>query len=318
MSGVRRNPSSERSALNVGSSSHARSSYLNHHVSTPILPSSSSRPLASGRAPRSSQIEDLFDDLQKDFNNLQQTIIDNLRSNLPKPPSITMDPGTPDPKRIPRPTPTLGHAHLSKPPPPTPESVADFFDKEFIRKMTIFQKLQVPAESATPAPREPDYTSKLYKALPSVPKLLVDGSNYQSWIVMVQQALESTLQHRVHLSDPNLDLSETEDILLRTSLLATVDNNIKIGVASAPTGMDGLKLVSDSYTQCSRTAHVAMMQEILDTMWCSIPAPMPKRINNKEELHQQQAGNTDDGSSTRSGHRGKKGKKDQEEERPRP
>ena len=42
------------------------------------------------------------------------------------------------------------------------------------------------------------------------------------------------------------------------------------------------------------------------------------RINNKEELHQQQAGNTDDGSSTRSGHRGKKGKKDQEEERPRP
>ncbi|PLW44589.1 hypothetical protein PCASD_05177 [Puccinia coronata f. sp. avenae] len=53
-------------------------------------------------------------------------------------------------------------------------------------------------------------------------------------------------------------------------------------------------------------------------VWCSIPAPMPKRINNKEELHQQQAGNTDDGSSTRSGHRGKKGKKDQEEERPRP
>jgi hypothetical protein len=42
------------------------------------------------------------------------------------------------------------------------------------------------------------------------------------------------------------------------------------------------------------------------------------RINNKEELHQQQAGNTDNGSSIRSGHRGKKGKKDQEEERPRP
>jgi hypothetical protein len=42
------------------------------------------------------------------------------------------------------------------------------------------------------------------------------------------------------------------------------------------------------------------------------------QINNKEELHQQQAGNTDNGSSTRGGHRGKKGKKDQEEERPRP
>jgi hypothetical protein len=82
---------------------------------------------------------------------------------------------------------------------------------------------------------------------------------------MVQQALESTLQHRVHLSDPNLDLSETKDILLCAALLATVDNNIKIGVASASTGMDGLKLVSDSYTQRSCTAHVAMMQEILDT-----------------------------------------------------
>ncbi|PLW09370.1 hypothetical protein PCANC_27330 [Puccinia coronata f. sp. avenae] len=66
-------------------------------------------------------------------------------------------------------------------------------------------------------------------------------------------------------------------------------------------------------------------------LWCSIPASMPKRrnpeeytihqhhaINNKEDSHQQQAGNMDDGSSTRSGHKGKKGKKDQEEERPRP
>jgi hypothetical protein len=39
------------------------------------------------------------------------------------------------------------------------------------------------------------------------------------------------------------------------------------------------------------------------------------RINNKEELHQKQAGYTNNGSSTRSGNRGKK---DQEEERPRP
>jgi hypothetical protein len=143
--------------------------------------------------------------------------------------------------------------------------VAAFFDNEFIWKMTIFQQLQVPADTLPAPPREPNYTSKLYKALPLVLKLLVDGSNYQSWIVMVQQALESTLQHRVHLSTPNLVLSDTEDILLRTTLLATADDNIKIGVASAPTGLDGLKLVLDSYTQRSRTAHVAMMQEILET-----------------------------------------------------
>jgi hypothetical protein len=39
------------------------------------------------------------------------------------------------------------------------------------------------------------------------------------------------------------------------------------------------------------------------------------RINNKEELHQHQGGNLDNGSSTRSRLRGKK---DQDEERPRP
>jgi hypothetical protein len=118
MSGVHRDPSSKQPALNVRSSLHLRSSSLNRHVSTPILPLSSSRPLASGRAPQSAQIKDLFDDLQKDFNALQQTIIDNLRSNMrTKPPSITVHPETPDPKRVPRPTPNLGHTHLSKPPP---------------------------------------------------------------------------------------------------------------------------------------------------------------------------------------------------------
>jgi hypothetical protein len=141
--------------------------------------------------------------------------------------------------------------YSSNPPLPTPESVADFFEKEFIRKMTIFQKLQIPAESTAPASQKPNYTRRLYKALLLVPKLLVDGLNYQSWIVMVQQALESTLQHCVHLSDPGLALSETENILLRTALLATVDDNIKIRMASAPTGVDGLKLVSDLYTQRS-------------------------------------------------------------------
>jgi hypothetical protein len=64
---------------------------------------------------------------------------------------------------------------------------------------------------------------------------------------------------------PNLVLSEAEDILLRTALLATVDDNIKIGVASALTGLDRLKLVSNLYTQRSRTAHVTMIQEILET-----------------------------------------------------
>ncbi|PLW46414.1 hypothetical protein PCASD_05490 [Puccinia coronata f. sp. avenae] len=85
----------------------------------------------------------MFDDLQRDFNFSQQTIIDNLHT---KPPAINIEPGTPDPKRDPKATLNLGCRLFSKLPPPTPESVADFFDKEFIRKMTIFQKLQVTAK----------------------------------------------------------------------------------------------------------------------------------------------------------------------------
>ncbi|PLW50559.1 hypothetical protein PCASD_01495 [Puccinia coronata f. sp. avenae] len=39
----------------------------------------------------------------------------------------------------------------------------------------------------------------------------------------------------------------------------------KVGVAGAPSGLDGFKLISNLFTQCSRTAHVTMMQNILET-----------------------------------------------------
>jgi hypothetical protein len=93
----------------------------------------------------------------------------------------------------------------------------------------------------------------------------MDGSNYQSWLVMVQQALESTLQRRFPLSDANLFLLEPKDILLWTVLIGTIDDSLKVGVAGAPTGLDGSKLISNSFTQCSRTAHIAMMQNIIGT-----------------------------------------------------
>jgi hypothetical protein len=195
----------KRPALTVRPSLHAGSSSLNRHTSQPILPLSSSRPSASGKTPATTQIKDLFDNLSKDVHDSHQVLIDKLRASSA--PAININLGTPNPKRNPKITPNLGHTHQPPPPKlsaPTLDSVAAFFDDELIRKMTIFQKLQVPADPSPAPSREPDYTSKLYKALPSVPKLLVDGSNYQSWIVMVQQALESTLQHCVHLSAPQL------------------------------------------------------------------------------------------------------------------
>jgi hypothetical protein len=68
--------------------------------------------------------------------------MDNLRSTLrTEPPAITINPGTPDPTRTSKVTPNIGHAphpKSSEAPELTPESVAAFFDDEFIRKMTIF------------------------------------------------------------------------------------------------------------------------------------------------------------------------------------
>ena len=98
-----------------------------------------------------------------------------------------------------------------------------------------------------------------------VPKLEVNGANYQTWLVMLQQAIQGTVGRKIDLDDADLILVNNEDILLKTAILATVDDNIKISVAEEPSGLAGLQLISDTFTLRSRTAHLALVKDLLDS-----------------------------------------------------
>ncbi|PLW45298.1 hypothetical protein PCANC_16945 [Puccinia coronata f. sp. avenae] len=140
------------------------------------------------------------------------------------------------------------------------------FDDEFFRKLTLYNKLAPPTTPASPAP-EPaarELTSVLHEWLSSVPVLLVSGSNYPTWIAMIQKAFEVTLERSMHLTDPDLILDASEDQLLKTALLTTIDDNLKLGVVQAGSGLAGLRLLSDTFVPRSHTSHMILFQELLD------------------------------------------------------
>ncbi|KNZ48615.1 uncharacterized protein VP01_5537g1 [Puccinia sorghi] len=93
----------------------------------------------------------------------------------------------------------------------------------------------------------------------------VNGSNYQAWVVMVQKALLGTLLRAIDLHSEHLLLSESEDMLLKMALKSTIDDGIKVGVAKFKTGLEVFKMISNTFTACSQTSHLAIVRELLDT-----------------------------------------------------
>ncbi|KNZ47747.1 uncharacterized protein VP01_6187g2 [Puccinia sorghi] len=92
----------------------------------------------------------------------------------------------------------------------------------------------------TPPPPPPN-TNTLHHLLQSVPKLEVNGDNYHTWVVMLQQALLGTLLRPIDLLSNDLQLSETDDMLLKIALTLTVDDGIKVGVAECKTELLDLR-----------------------------------------------------------------------------
>lgn len=62
----------------------------------------------------------------------------------------------------------------------------------------------------------------------------------------------------------DLVLQSDKDMLLKTVILATIDNSIKVGVAKASSGLEGFRQISDTFTLRSRTSHIAVMKQLLD------------------------------------------------------
>ncbi|PLW20576.1 hypothetical protein PCASD_16921 [Puccinia coronata f. sp. avenae] len=289
MAGEQCDRSSEQPSLN------ARSSSLNQHASQPILPSSSCH--LAGKLSGLVQIEQMFDRFKTELAESNQAISDRLGTARDLPgTSIIIDPGTPDPHRVTKPLPNTTRSSFIQPekqaaannqskrastsytnpgkqaakdnhtPSSSKPSSNVFFDEDFFQKMMMFhqltQRMARPPPQLTPA--EPDYSAKLHKWLTLVPKLLADGSNYQSWVIMIQQALEGVLGRCLQITLPNIVLTNTKDLLLCTALLATV-TSLKIRVAGEASGWDGLQLISNNFTLRSRLAHLALMRDLLET-----------------------------------------------------
>ena len=53
-------------------------------------------------------------------------------------------------------------------------------------------------------------------------------------------------------------------MLVKIALTSTIDDGIKVGVAECKTGLDGFRLISSTFTICSRTSHLSIVRELLD------------------------------------------------------
>ncbi|KNZ48725.1 uncharacterized protein VP01_5453g1 [Puccinia sorghi] len=107
-----------------------------------------------------------------------------------------------------------------------------------------------------PSPQPPNSTT-LHRLLQSVPKLEVNGADFQTWLVMFQQALSGTLLRPINLRDKNINPSEVEDMFLKMALMSTIDDGIKVGVVKCKTGLDGFQLISDTFTLRTQTGRLS-------------------------------------------------------------
>jgi hypothetical protein len=80
-------------------------------------------------------------------------------------------------------------------------------DPDFINKITaLYHTFVQPPHPSVPTPPQPtawNLTMSLHKWLTPVPKLLVNGSHFQTWKRMLQQALQSVFARRLDISDTN-------------------------------------------------------------------------------------------------------------------
>ncbi|OAV93806.1 hypothetical protein PTTG_09776 [Puccinia triticina 1-1 BBBD Race 1] len=269
--------SQNRSALNARSSSQGR------HVLQPILPlqnpSSSSAANALAKSSGAWEMEALFDCFAKYSKSSSSSTgaapADEGKAAVPE---IVINPGTPQQSTKANKTPVnVTRSAVSE-----SNSLSGLannnlrLDDDTLWKFVFFSKLQrainasaaPAAPTAAPPPPQPllrELNITLHKWLLMVPKLEVSGTNYQTWLVMLQQAIQGTVGRKITLDDPDLILVDNKEILLKTAILATVDDNIKVSVAEEPSGLAGLQLISDTFTLRSRTAHIALVKDLLDT-----------------------------------------------------
>ncbi|KNZ43952.1 hypothetical protein VP01_967g5 [Puccinia sorghi] len=96
-------------------------------------------------------------------------------------------------------------------------------------------------------------------------KLNVDGSNYHPWLRALESVLGMATGKVNLLTTPGHTLSDAEDLMIKQAITASVDYSLFMTVLDAESGMAAFVEIQKRYTFHSRSGHVAIMKEILET-----------------------------------------------------
>jgi len=98
-----------------------------------------------------------------------------------------------------------------------------------------------------------------------VTKLNVDGSNYHQWLRALESVLGMATGKVKLLTTPGHTLSDAEDLMIKQAITASVDDSLFMTVLEAESGMAAFVEIQKRYTFHSRSGHIAIMKEILET-----------------------------------------------------
>lgn len=105
--------------------------------------------------------------------------------------------------------------------------------------------------------------ARLDTAVGRVPKLALDGANFQAWAVMLEYALTAATGRERILTSRDQLLSATEEIIVKHGILATVDESLQVGVIQALSATAAYNYVSKCFSINSRSNHVRIVREML-------------------------------------------------------
>ncbi|KAA1072777.1 Ubiquitin carboxyl-terminal hydrolase 7 [Puccinia graminis f. sp. tritici] len=120
------------------------------------------------------------------------------------------------------------------------------------------------AEVSTMTVKQYDPAAML-KMLEFVTKLNVDGRNYQQWLKALESVLGMATGKAGILTSPGHTIGAAEDLMIKQAITASVDSALVSTVLEAESGMVAFAEIQKLYTLKSRSGHIRLMKEILQT-----------------------------------------------------
>ncbi|KAH9450894.1 hypothetical protein MJO29_009439 [Puccinia striiformis f. sp. tritici] len=103
------------------------------------------------------------------------------------------------------------------------------------------------------------------KMLQFVTKLNVDGTNYEAWFRALGSILGMATGKVKILTSTDPTISGAEDLIIRQTIAASVDDALVSTVLEAESGVAAFAEIQKRYTSASRSEQVAIMKEIMQT-----------------------------------------------------